>query len=99
MATELNSLRWEMPPHYRQGEKTRADTRLPQARAGGQGLYLRSQMLLDRSSEAKDRKKKKQKNRSPKGNMWSAIPVALLCMIVNLSDMKWSRRSKGGKVC
>ena len=22
-------------------------------------------------------------NRSPKGNMWSAIPVALLCMIVN----------------
>ena len=21
--------------------------------------------------------------RSPKGNMWSAIPVALLCMIVN----------------
>ena len=22
-------------------------------------------------------------NRSPKGNMWSAIPVALLCMVVN----------------
>ena len=25
-------------------------------------------------------------NRSPKGNMWSAIPVALLCMIVNRSE-------------
>ena len=23
-------------------------------------------------------------NQSPKGNMWSAIPVALLCIIVNL---------------
>ena len=29
-------------------------------------------------------------NRSPKGNMWSAIPVALLCMIV-----KWSERKQG----
>ena len=27
-------------------------------------------------------------NRSPKGNMWSAIPAALLCMIVNLSEGK-----------
>ena len=29
-------------------------------------------------------------NRSPKGNMWSAIPVALICMIV-----KWSERKQG----
>ena len=29
-------------------------------------------------------------NRSPKGNMWSAIPIALLCMIV-----KWSERKQG----
>ena len=29
-------------------------------------------------------------NRSPKGNMWSATPVALLCMIVN-----WSERKQG----
>ena len=28
----------------------------------------------------------KGKNRSPKGNMWSAIPVALLCMTVNLCE-------------
>ena len=27
-------------------------------------------------------------NRSPKGNMWSAIPVALLCMIVKSSERK-----------
>ena len=25
-------------------------------------------------------------NRSPKGNMWSAIPVALLCMVVNQNE-------------
>ena len=29
-------------------------------------------------------------NRSPKGNTWSAIPVALLCMIAN-----WSKRKQG----
>ena len=29
---------------------------------------------------------KTRENRSPKGNMWSAIPVALLCMIVNLCE-------------
>ena len=29
-------------------------------------------------------------NRSPKGNTWSAIPVALLCMIAN-----WSERKQG----
>ena len=31
---------------------------------------------------------KGEKNRSPKGNRWSAIPVALLCMIVNWSEWK-----------
>ena len=31
-------------------------------------------------------------NRLPKGNMWSAIPVALLCNIVN-----WNERQ--GSVC
>ena len=39
--------------------KTRPDTRLPQSRAGGQGLYMRSLDHLGRSSEAKDRKKTK----------------------------------------
>ena len=38
-------------------KETRPDTRLPQSRAGGQGLYLRSLNHLGRSSEAKDRKK------------------------------------------
>ena len=37
--------------------KTRLDTRLPQSRAGGQGLYLRSFHHLGRSSDSKDRKK------------------------------------------
>ena len=43
--------------------KTRSDTRLPQSHVGGQGLYLRSLDHLDRSSEAKDSKKKKQKSK------------------------------------
>ena len=39
--------------------KTRPDTRLPQSRAGGQGLYLRSLNHLGRSGEAKDCKNQK----------------------------------------
>ena len=37
-------------------------------------------------------------NRSPKGNMWSAIPFALLCMIMNWSERKQGSGPKGGKV-
>ena len=48
--------------------ETKPDTRQPQSRAGGQGLYLRSLDHLGRSSEAKDRKKKTKKKRSKNGN-------------------------------
>ena len=41
---------------------------------------------------------KKGENRSPKGNMWSAIPVALLCMIVNLSEGKQGSGPEGDEV-
>ena len=34
----------------------------------------------------------------PKGNMWSAIPVALLCMIVNWSEGKQGSGPEGGEV-
>ena len=37
-------------------------------------------------------------NRSPKGNMWSAIPVALLCMIVNWSERKQGSGPEGDEV-
>ena len=37
-------------------------------------------------------------NRSPKGNMWSAIPVALLCIIVNLSEGKQGSGPEGDEV-
>ena len=37
-------------------------------------------------------------NRSPKGNMWSLIPVALLCMIVNWSERKQGSGPKGDEV-
>ena len=39
--------------------ETKPDTRQPQSRAGGQGLYFKSLNHLGRSSEAKDRKKPK----------------------------------------
>ena len=38
------------------------------------------------------------KNRSPKGNMWSAIPVALLCMIVIWSEGKQGSGPEGDEV-
>ena len=37
-------------------------------------------------------------NRSPKGNMWSVIPVALLCMIVKWSERKQGSGPKGEEV-
>ena len=41
-------------------KRFKPDTRLPQPRVVGQGLYLRSLDYLGRSSEAKDRNRKKQ---------------------------------------
>ena len=37
-------------------------------------------------------------NRSPKGIMWSAIPVALLCMIVNWRERKQGSGPEGDEV-
>ena len=37
-------------------------------------------------------------NRSPKGNMWSAIPIALLCMIVKWREMKQGSGPERDKV-
>ena len=37
-------------------------------------------------------------NRSPKGNMWSVIPVALLCMFVNVGDGKQGSGPEGDNV-
>ena len=38
------------------------------------------------------------RNRSPKGHMWSAIRVALLCMIVYLSEGKQGSGPEGDEV-
>ena len=51
-----------------------------------------------RKESKKERNKKERKNRSPKGNMWSAIPVALLCMVVNQSERKQGSGPKRDKV-
>ena len=37
-------------------------------------------------------------NQSPKGNMWSAIPFALLCMIVSLIERKQGSGPEGDEV-
>ena len=37
-------------------------------------------------------------NQSPKGNMWSAIPFALLCIIVTLSERKQGSGPEGDEV-
>ena len=34
--------------------------------------------------------RERERNRSPKGNTWSAIPVALLCMVVNQNERQGS---------
>ena len=38
------------------------------------------------------------RNRSPKGNMWSVIPVALLFMVINWNKRKQGSSSEGDKV-
>ena len=40
----------------------------------------------------------KEANQSPKGNMWSAIPVALLCMLVTEDDGKQGSGPEGDDV-
>ena len=35
-------------------------------------------------------RERERENRSPKGNTWSAIPVALLCMVVNRNERQGS---------
>ena len=37
-------------------------------------------------------------DRSPKGIMWSAIPVALLCMVVNWNERKQGSSPEGDEV-
>ena len=54
-------------------------------------------MLLGRQAPKCGRPRGRQ-NRSPKGNMWSAIPVALLCMIVYLSEGKQGSGPEGDEV-
>ena len=59
---------------------------------------LAGEMRMANSSDALGKYHCSMKNRSPKGNMWSAIPVALLCMIVNWNERKQGSGPKGDKV-
>ena len=43
-----------------------------------------------RNEVSKEEKEEWKKNRSPNGNMWTAIPVALLCMVVNRNERQGS---------
>ena len=58
------------------------------------GLYVKKNFShLDEVQQ-----KESQFNRSPKGNMWSAIPVALLWVIANWSEGKQGSGPKGDEV-
>ena len=48
--------------------------------------------------EEEKKKKKKKKNQSPKGNMWLAIPVALLYMLATEGDGKQGSGPEGDDV-
>ena len=47
---------------------------------------------------AQKAQKRRKSNSSPKGNMWSAIPVALLCMIMSRSERKQGSGPEGDEV-
>ena len=40
----------------------------------------------------------RKENRPPKGNMWSAIPVVLLCKVLNWNERKQGNGPEGDKV-
>ena len=50
------------------------------------------------AQKEEEEEEEERQTRSPKGNMWSAIPVALVCMIVNWSERKQGSGPKGGEV-
>ena len=56
--------------------------------------------MIDKSEYSKGKicYSERKKNRSPRGNMKSAIPVALLCMIVNCSEGKQGSGPEEDKV-
>ena len=57
---------------------------------GDQIAIIVNDWLFNRISDSLYRKKR--------GNMWSAIPVALLCMIVNWSEGKQGSSPEGDEV-
>ena len=80
-------------------DSTRPDTQLPLSYAGGQGQCFRSSLEhLGRSSRLNLLKKAEKVNQSPKGNMWSATPVSLLCMVVNRNQRKQGSGPEGDDV-
>ena len=72
----------------------------------GWDLGLKAEILTPRLESESGReggqkrkiRRGRRKNRSPKGNMWSAIPVALLCMIANLCEGKQGSGPEGDEV-
>ena len=51
-----------------------------------------------RGEKREEERKERRGNRSPKGNMWSAIPVVLLCLILNWSEGKQGSGPEGEDV-
>ena len=82
--------------------RTNGRTKVPLCSTGLRPLRgrcpKRLTMHLGRSINAVNARKCQKDNSSPKGNMWSAIPVALLCMIVKWSERKQGSGPKGDEV-
>ena len=63
--------------------------------------FSQYQMTMTNKSvwNSRIKKIKRKENRSPKGNIWSTIPVALLWVIVNWSEGSRAAAPKGTKSC
>ena len=53
---------------------------------------------MDFRPKRADLRSERTDNRSPRGNMWSVIPITLLCMVVNWSEGKQGSGLEGDNV-
>ena len=70
-----------------------------EGRSGGLQWYMKRDKVAVEAEVEGGSGGRQQYNRLPKGNRWSAIPVALLCMIVNQNGGSRAATPKGTKFC
>ena len=94
--------RADLSPKRTHSSSERANFRHDRADSRPKRVYFRHKRADFKSERADFRPERawgdEVTNRSPKGNMWSAIPVALLCMIVIWSERKQGSGPEGDEV-